>query len=144
MQVLDTSYNMQVYSNYGGGPNKGRTGVIRDEMFRQNASIQHLGREYSDYTNSLHRDNQLGKVLSDRTRRKMIESAGGVQVYYYSYVTESFGVFNTKVIARATLGVSLRTIGRWAESRKPKSTKVDAFKKVILGYTRITKQEVRK
>nr|YP_009926591.1 hypothetical protein [Wolfiporia cocos]QNH92649.1 hypothetical protein [Wolfiporia cocos] len=126
MQELDTSYNMQKYSNYGGGPNKGATGIVRDEAFRNKVSHRtesHQGRTYSDYTNDLHRNNMLGKSYSDETRAKMSQSSGGVLIHYYSYESNIFGTFITKTAAAQTLGVSIRTISRWCEIRLPKVTK---------------------
>lgn len=100
MQELDSSYNLQKYSNYGGGPNKGGTGIVRDEAFRNSVSLSHQGRTYSDYTNDLHRNNMLGKSPSDETRAKMSQSSGGVLIHYYSYESNIFGSFITKSVAR--------------------------------------------
>lgn len=61
IQELDSSYNMQIYSNFGGIKNKGAKGLIRDEKFRESISLEHQGRIFSDYTKNQHRDNMKGK-----------------------------------------------------------------------------------
>lgn len=107
-----------------------------------NLSLSSQGRTYSKYTKDRHSVNKLGTKLSDDTREKMAKSHKGVLVYFYSFSSNTFGMFVNKSSAATKLGVSLRTISRWGESRKLNYCKCVGFEKVILGYTTITPREV--
>jgi group I intron endonuclease len=142
MQLLDTSYNIQIYSNWGGGKNKGASGSVRSDIFKNNLSETFIGRNYENHTISLHRKNMLGKKFSEDIRLKMSESHGGVVIHYYSNTNQKFGTFSNKSLAAKNLGISIRTVTRWAESRTPKFTKIAEYGKITLGYSPINITEV--
>lgn len=112
IQELDSSYNMQIYSNFGGIKNKGSKGLVKDEKFKEFLSLEYQGREFSDFTKNQHRDNMTGKRFSTEIREKMSNSHGGVIIYYYSFTTQKFGSFTNKSTAAAELNVSIRTVTR--------------------------------
>lgn len=112
LDTLEPKLNTERLAN-ASSKNKGRTGVVRDENFRNIASNNFIGRKYDKTTNNLHRQNQSGKVLSEEIRRKMSESQGGVRVYIKDVDTTIVKVFNTKSEASKYLGISIRTLTRW-------------------------------
>ena len=76
-------------------------------------SLQLLNRNYSEYTNELHKKNQTGKILDQITRSKMLKSQGGVAVKLLDGKTnEELAIFNTKSALAKELSISIRTVSR--------------------------------
>ena len=130
---LKPSFNMQPYAN-ASSYNAGGTGLVRDEEFRTNLSLKHIGRQYSDNSKEIWRSNKLGSTRSKKTRARISLSHGGVITYVLDVQSKDLKSFMTKSAAADYLGISLRTLTRWASnSNQVRTTKVG--KTVRLSFT---------
>jgi hypothetical protein len=113
LDYIDPSLNSTKLANVSPA-NKGGKGVIRSDYFKENLSLEYIGRVYSKATNELHRANKLGKTQSLSVRAKIAEaiSKGGIKVYVLDCNSNVAVEFLTKSAAANALGVSLRTIDR--------------------------------
>jgi hypothetical protein len=115
MDLINPALNTEKLAN-ASSPNLGATGMVRSPEFRETVSIAHLGRTYNQATLDLHRVNMQGTILSDETRAKMSDSYGGVSTYVMDQVTLEVSSYSTKSDAATALGISIRTLSRWAEN----------------------------
>lgn len=114
LDTLKPTLNSAPYAN-ASFPNLGATGVVRDEVFKQMVSLAHQGRAFTEATLDLHRLNMTGKQLSLETRAKMSATKlGKTTVQITDHDTNEITAFTTKSAAAAHLGISIRTLGRWA------------------------------
>lgn len=114
LDTLKPTLNSAPHAN-ASFPNLGATGVVRDEMFKQIASLAHQGRVFTEATLDLHRLNMTGKQFSLETRAKMSATKlGKTTVQITNHDTSEVTAFTTKSAAATHLGISVRTLGRWA------------------------------
>jgi len=112
---LNPTLNIDFIVNWGGQPNKGSTGYIHSEEQRELRSISMRGREITEFTKNLHKLNMEGTTLSDKTRAKMQDSAGGVKILLTQIDNGEQTIYLTKSAAAKALGCSIRTITRRCE-----------------------------
>ena len=96
-------------------PNKGALGVVRSEDFKSNLSSQFLGRDSSEAAKIKIREARTGSKRSDATRAKMASSNGGVAAFVMDVNTSVVTEYRIKSDAAKALGISMRTLGRWAD-----------------------------
>jgi hypothetical protein len=106
---LKPSFNMQLYANTS-TYNSGGTGITRDEKFRTNVSLKHIGREYLDTTKEAWRTQMLGIKMSEETRARIALSYGGVGTFVQDVDSKDVKYFVTKSAAALYLNISLRTL----------------------------------
>ena len=113
--------------------NKGGSGRIRTQEFKDRLSLSHLNRSFSEDTIELHRKNNLGKIMSISARKKMSESRGGVKVKLVDINSNnSIVIYPNKSLVAKELKISLRTVSRWMEDGKIHLTKSNKHPKVKL------------
>lgn len=112
---LNPTLNIDFIVNWGGQPNKGSTGYIHSEEQRELRSISMRGREITEFTKNLHKLNMEGAILSEKTRAKMQDSAGGVKILITQIDNGEQTIYLTKSAAAKALGCSIRTITRRCE-----------------------------
>lgn len=112
---LNPTLNIDFIVNWGGQPNKGSTGYIHSEEQRELRSISMRGREITEFTKNLHKLNMEGAILSEKTRAKMQDSAGGVKILLTQIDNGEQTIYLTKSAAAKALGCSIRTITRRCE-----------------------------
>jgi group I intron endonuclease len=112
---LNPTLNIDFIVNWGGQPNKGSTGYIHSEEQRELRSISMRGREITEFTKNLHKLNMEGTTLSEKTRAKMQDSAGGVKILLTQIDNGEQTIYLTKSAAAKALRCSIRTITRRCE-----------------------------
>ena len=126
IDVIQPSLNGSFYANWS-SYNTGSKGYIRDEESNIKLSLSYLNRSYNQATKNLHSQNRTGTTASDDTRKKMSTShlsiKKGRSVILFDVKTEKEIVFDTVASLRRELGISDRTINRWALDGKIHQTK---------------------
>lgn len=134
MDAIQPTLNGSFYANWS-SYNIGAKGYIRDEESNQDLSLSFLNRSFNQTTIELHRKIKTGTKVSEETRRKMSASHLGLRkgrsVILDDVNTKIEVVFDTvasfflflKKKDRRELGVSDRTINRWALDGKIHPTK---------------------
>jgi hypothetical protein len=82
-----------------------------------------------------HRSNKVGRTASAETVARMWASQGGVPVTVVDVITGREHPYANLSLAAAALGVSIRTVRRWAASGGEHKVKAGAFIHVRVSLT---------
>jgi hypothetical protein len=114
LDYLNPALNSAKLSNVA-PTNIGSLGKAKSDYFKNNLSLEFIGRVYTQATKELHKTNNLGRKPSESTRIKLSASSGGVKAYVLDCKSNLTKEYSNKTLAAKALGISLRTFSRWVE-----------------------------
>lgn len=121
LDAYKPTLNGSLYANWS-SYNIGATDYIRSEESNQNLSFSNLNRSFNQATIDLHKSNRLGTKASEATKLKMSASHKGRPVTLIDVNTGNEILFDTVSSLRREIGISERTINRWALNGKVHKT----------------------
>lgn len=121
LDAYKPTLNGSLYANWS-SYNIGATDYIRSEESNQNLSFSNLNRSFNQATIDLHKSNRLGTKASEATKLKMSASHKGRPVTLIDVNTGNEIIFDTVSSLRREIGISERTINRWALNGKVHKT----------------------
>ena len=121
LDAYKPTLNGSLYANWS-SYNIGSTDYIRSEESNQNLSFSNLNRSFNQATIDLHKSNRSGTKASEATKLKMSASHKGRPVTLIDVNTGNEFIFDTVSSLGREIGISDRTINRWALNGKVHKT----------------------
>ena len=121
MDFIQPTLNNNLFSNWS-TYNEGSKGYIRNEI--ANSKLSFLNRSFNKSTLELHKQNKIGKKLSDITKKKISENCIGKKVILLDLNSNKEILFNSVTSLSRELLISHRTINRWILDNKVHCTKL--------------------
>lgn len=127
MDIIQPSLNGSVYA-YWSSYNSGSKGFVRSEESKIDLSLSLINRSYNQSTIELHRNNRTGIKVSTDTKKKMSLSRQSIlknnrSVILFDVNSKKEIIFDSVASLRREIGISDRTINRWALDGKEHHTK---------------------